>query len=173
MPEVVEPIKQALAESAEQRSDQRLGLTARRAAILAAVVCVLTLTIAGPVRTYFAQRTEMKQLTASEAALRRQIADLEQQKVKLADPAYVAAQARERLGFVMPGEIPYQVQLPPNAALPADPGSTPTALTNNDPWYTSLWHTIADNPHGPPTPPAPVAPPQPAPAPPNPPPPGG
>jgi len=46
MPEVVEPIKQAIAESAEQRSDQRLGLTARRAAILAAVVCVLTLTIA-------------------------------------------------------------------------------------------------------------------------------
>ena len=152
MPEVVEPIKQAIAESAEQRSDQRLGLTARRAAILAAVVCVLTLTIAGPVRTYFAQRTEMKQLSASESALRHQIADLEQQKGKLADPAYVAAQARERLGFVMPGEIPYQVQLPPNAALPADPGSAPTAAATNDPWYTSLWHTIADSPHGPPTP---------------------
>ena len=38
------------------------------------MICVLTLTIAGPVRTYFAQRTEMDQLTASEAALRRQIA---------------------------------------------------------------------------------------------------
>ena len=151
MPEVVEPIKQAIAESAEQRSDQRLGLTARRAAILAAVVCVLTLTIAGPVRTYFAQRTEMKQLSASESALRHQIADLEQQKGKLADPAYIAAQARERLGFVRPGEIPYQVQLPPNAALPADPGSAPTAAATNDPWYTSLWHTIADSPHGPPT----------------------
>ena len=122
MPEAVEPIKRAIVESAEQRSDQRLGLTARRAAILAAVVCVLTLTIAGPVRTYFAQRTEMKQLAASEAALRQQIADLEQQKVKLADPAYIAAQARERLGFVKPGDIPYQVQLPPSAALPAEPG---------------------------------------------------
>src|SRR2546423_121667 len=33
MPRVVQPIKQAMAESAEQRSDQRLGLTARRAAI--------------------------------------------------------------------------------------------------------------------------------------------
>src|ERR1700761_288815 len=172
MPEVVEPIKQAIAESAEQRSDQRLGLTARRGGILAAVVCVLTLTIAGPVRTDFAQRTEMKQLPASEAALRSQIADLEQQKVKLADPAYVAAQARERLGFVMPGEIPYQVQLPPNAAMPAEPGSTPTAATSNDPWYTALWHTIADNPHGPPAPPAPPAP-APGPPPPNPPPPGG
>ena len=75
-------------------------------------MCVLTLTIAGPVRTYFAQRTEMKQLAASEAALRAQIADLEAQKAKLADPVYIAAQARERLGFVMPGDI----SLPGSAA---------------------------------------------------------
>ena len=140
----------AIAASTEQRSEQRLGFTARRAAILAAVVCVLTLTIAGPVRTYFAQRTEMKQLAATEAMLRQQIADLESQKQKLADPVYIAAQARERLGFVMPGDIPYQVQLPPGA-VPA-PGASPQteAVRNNDPWYTSLWHTIADAPHGPP-----------------------
>jgi cell division protein FtsB len=172
-PEPVEPLKRAIAESAEQRSEQRLGLTARRAAILAAVVCVLTLTIAGPVRTYFAQRTEMKQLAASEAALRRQIADLEQQKIKLADPAYIAAQARERLGFVKPGDIPYQVQLPPTAAAPAQPDSQATATASNAPWYTSLWHTIADTPHGPPAP-APHAPaPQQLPPAPSPPTPGG
>ena len=180
MPEVVEPIKQAIVESAEQRSDQRLGLTARRAAILAAVICVLTLTIAGPVRTYFAQRTEMKQLAASETALRQQISELEQQKGKLGDPAFIAAQARERLGFVMPGEIPYQVQLPPGAALPADPGSQPKSAPSSDPWYTSLWHTIADSPHGPPVPSPPVPPggpmppsPPPGPVPPGPLPPGG
>ena len=162
LPETVEPIKRAIVESAEQRSDQRLGMTARRAAILAAVVCVLTLTITGPVRTYFAQRTEMKQLAASEAALRRQIADLEQQRVKLGDPAYIAAQARERLGFVKPGDIPYQVQLPPSAAVPAEPGTQPAPAATGDPWYTSLWHTIADTPHGPPTPaPQPPAPPLP------------
>ena len=51
---------------------------------------MLTLTIAGPVRTYFAQRTEMKQLAASEASLRQQIAELESQKAKLADPVYIA-----------------------------------------------------------------------------------
>jgi cell division protein FtsB len=147
---VVEPIKRQLAESVEQRSDQRLGFTARRAAVLAAVVCVLTLTIAGPVRTYFAQRTEMDQLAASEAALRRQIADLEQKKGKLGDPAYIAAQARERLGFVMPGDVPFQVQLPPTAAVSPQPGSETAKPANNDPWYTSLWHTIADAPHLPP-----------------------
>jgi len=165
---VTEPIRRAIVASMEQANEQRLGFTARRAAILAAVVCVLTLTIAGPVRTYFAQRTEMKQLAATEAALRAQIGDLEAQKAKLADPVYIAAQARERLGFVMPGDIPYQVQLPPGAAPP--PAASPQVETAeaSDPWYTSLWHTIADSPHGPPVPPpsptpepAPVAPPAP------------
>jgi hypothetical protein len=137
------------------------------------VVCVLTLTIAGPVRTYFAQRTEMKQLEATEEQLRAQIAELEEQKVKLGDPVYIAAQARERLGFVMPGEVPYQVQLPETSGLPGAPGVDAPAAKPDEPWYTSLWHTIADAPHGvsPPTEPG-APPPSPA-APPDVPPPGG
>lgn len=174
-------IRRAIAASAEQQSEQRFGSAARRAAILAAVVCVLTLTIAGPVRTYFAQRTEMKQLKATEQQLRAQIAELEEQKVKLADPVFIAAQARERLGFVMPGEIPYQVQLPPDAAAPGAPESAPgTSASRDQPWYTALWRTIADEPHGispapPPAPPGvpPGVPPAPPPSPPPAPPPGG
>jgi cell division protein FtsB len=165
-----ESIRKSIAVAAEQQSEQRFGSAARRAAILAAVICVLTLTIAGPVRTYFGQRTEMKQLKATEAQLRSQIAELEQQKVKLADPVFVAAQARERLGFVMPGEIPYQVQLPANVGAPGAPGSSEPVIANSDqPWYTALWHTIADAPHGAPEPPPPPLPPPPPP----PPPPGG
>lgn len=159
---IVEPIRRLITESVEHRSEQRLGFTARRAAILASVVCVLTLTVAGPVRTYVAQRTEMHQLAATEAALRSQIAELEQQKGKLADPAYIAAQARERLGFVKPGDVPYQVQLPPTAADAAAPGAQ-AAAASSGPWYSALWHTIADTPHSlpvvtaPPAPPAPSA----------------
>ncbi|MET0896659.1 MAG: septum formation initiator family protein [Mycobacterium sp.] len=160
LPVEIEAMRQSIVISAERQSEQRMGFTARRAAILAAVVCVLTLTIAGPVRTYFAQRTEMNQLVASEAALRAQISDLEQQKAKLADPAFIAAQARERLGFVMPGDIPYQVQLPPSAAGPDAPDAVPgTSDIPEGPWYSTLWKTIADEPHGPPPAgPAPLAP---------------
>ena len=171
-----ETIREAIVASAEQQSEQRFGSAARRAAILAAVICVLTLTIAGPVRTYFAQRTEMKQLQATEEQLRTQIANLEEQKVKLGDPVFVAAQARERLGFVMPGDIPYQVQLPVDAAVPGTPGSEPAKARPDQPWYTSLWHTIADAPHGvSPTvvPEVPSPGPLPSPAPPSAPPPGG
>ncbi|MBA0048989.1 septum formation initiator family protein [Mycobacterium sp. NPDC050853] len=130
--------------SAEQQSEQRLGSTARRAAILAAVVCALTLTVAGPVRTYFSQQAERSQLAAAEAQLRDQISSLEDKKRRLADPAYIAAQARERLGFVMPGEVPFQVQLP-NTPVDARPqGQGP--VDNGNPWYTNLWHNIADSP---------------------------
>ena len=109
----------------------------------------------------------MKQLHASEEALRKQITDLESQKAKLGDPVYIAAQARERLGFVMPGDIPYQVQLPAGAAVTTDTGPQAAPVRNTDPWYTSLWHTIADTPHGPPVVPVedpaqPVPPPDPA-----------
>jgi len=171
-----ETIRETIVASAEQQSEQRFGSAARRAAILAAVICVLTLTIAGPVRTYFAQRTEMKQLEATEEQLRAQITDLEDQKVKLGDPVFIAAQARERLGFVMPGDIPYQVQLPANAAVPGTPGGEPAKAHPDQPWYTSLWHTIADAPHGvSPTvvPDAPAPGPPLPPAPPSAPPPGG
>jgi cell division protein DivIC len=176
---LTEPIRRVFAESVQQQSEDRLGLTARRAAILAAVICVLTLTIAGPVRTYFGQRTEMKQLAASEKALRAQIAELESKKAKLADPVYIAAQARERLGFVKPGDIPYQVQLPPGQQPQAATGPQSESKASTDPWYTALWHTIADTPHGPaaPAPETPTAPPRPSarpvPPPPPPPPPGG
>jgi cell division protein FtsB len=171
---VHDQVRQSIVISAERQSEHRMGVTARRAAILAAVVCVLTLTIAGPVRTYFAQRTEMSQLIATEAALREQIAELEEQKAKLADPAFIAAQARERLGFVMPGDIPYQVQLPPSAVNPDQPEALPNGVeTPSGPWYSALWKTIADDPHPPPAPVPPPPPPPGAPLPPPEPVPGG
>ena len=161
------PIRQAANTTAEQRSELRVGFTARRAVILAAVMCVLTLTVAGPVRTFFAQHAEMKQQSQLEDTLHQQIADLKAQKVNLDDPAHIRAQARQRLGFVMPGEIPYQVQLPATAEVPGEPGAEAVIGPSGDPWYTSLWHTIADAPHpmpvpvvppGAPVPPVPVMP---------------
>lgn len=152
LPSPAGAVKRALAAAAEQSSELRLGFTARRAVILAAVMCVLTLTLAGPVRTFFAQHAEMKQQSQLETTLHHQITDLQQQKANMDDPAHIRAQARQRLGFVMPGEIPYQVQLPGAVEVPGEPGAEPLAAPSGDPWYTALWHTIADAPHPPPVP---------------------
>mgnify|MGYP006877709536 CR=1 FL=1 len=72
---------------------------------------------------------------------------------------YIKAEARIRLQYVMPGETPYQVQLPPGAAAPGAPTTDLAETKSNDPWYTALWHTIAEVPQGiPPT--APPSPPR-------------
>lgn len=116
-----------------------LGLSTGKAVVLAVVVCVLALTLAVPLRTYISQRGDAAAVAAEQQVLAEQVRELEIRKEQTDDPAYITAQARERLGYVMPGETPYQVQLPgarsrsdiENAPPPEPPG----------PWYSDLWST--------------------------------
>lgn len=116
-----------------------LGLSStRRAAVLALVVCALALTVVVPLRNYVAQRQELAAVSARQQALAAEVEDLTRQRVTLADPAEVAAQARSRLGYAQPGEVPYVVQFPQAPAPPAhDAGS-------NAPWYRSLWREVSE-----------------------------
>jgi len=82
---------------AEQQSEQRFGSAARRDP--GRGVCVLRLTIAGPSERISRSAPKMKQLEPTEAQLRAQIAELEPQKVELADPGYIAAQAASAAGI--------------------------------------------------------------------------
>ena len=113
----------------------------RRAALLALVVCALALSIAVPLRTYLAQRAELREVTQQQAQLRSDLAQLEDRKQQLQDPAQLEAEARTRLRYVRPGETPYVVQLP------GDTGRTgqqqPAQQQNGDrSWYERLWNTI-------------------------------
>ena len=153
-----------------------LGLSTGRAVILGVVVCALALTLAMPLRTYFSQRSELESVLAERRALENDVQALQTQKSQLDEPSRIAADARERLRFVMPGETPYQVQLP------GDYGKTPEQLaddtTPTGPWYSDLWNTAvqpqgSDEPAEPTSAPMPVVQPEPAPAPPVPEPEGG
>jgi cell division protein FtsB len=112
--------------------------------ILAAVVGVLALTLALPLRTYFSQSSEAGRLAAQQRQLQQQVAQLEQQRSQQQDPAFVRAQARSRLRLVEPGETPYIVQLPGEyeASIPSTQQATPPP----GPWYSQLWHGIAAGP---------------------------
>ena len=152
------------------------GLSTGRAVVLGVVVCALALTLAVPLRTYFSQRSELESVMAERAALENDVRTLQTQKSQLDEPSRIAADARERLRFVMPGETPYQVQLP------GDYGKTPEQFaddtTPTGPWYSDLWNTAvqpqgSDEPAEPTSAPMPVVQPEPAPAPPVPEPEGG
>jgi cell division protein FtsB len=120
-----------------------LGVSStRRAAVLALVVCALALTVAVPLRNYLTQRDELSELQDRQRTQTQQLEALTKQLNQLRDPAYVAAQARERLGYVKAGEIPYVVQLPGDDAAPqAGPGPGGPA-----PWFDRLWTDVRGGP---------------------------
>ncbi|WP_169732385.1 FtsB family cell division protein [Haloglycomyces albus] len=76
----------------------------RRAAVLALVLSLLALAYAYPLRTFVEQRIEINNLEQERARQIESIADLEKERAKWNDDEYVAAQIRERLGLVEPGE---------------------------------------------------------------------
>ncbi len=117
-----------------------LGLSsAKRAAVLAVVLCALALTVAVPLRNYVAQRQELAAVTEQQRVLAAEVDQLTRQRAQLADPAEVAAQARSRLGYVLPGDVPYVVQLP------IDPdGARDRGAGNGAPWFRVLWREVAE-----------------------------
>lgn len=120
------------------------GMTGtRRAALLAMVVCALALSIAVPLRTYLAQREELREVNASQETLRAEVGQLEQRKRELADPAHIEAEARRRLHFVRPGETPYIVQLPGDAERELDQERPETKPAEDKAWYEQLWDSAA------------------------------
>jgi cell division protein FtsB len=110
--------------------------------VVALVVCALALTVAVPLRNYVAQRQELAAVSEQQQALAAEVAQLQRERARLSDPAEIEAQARSRLGYVMPGEVPYVVQLPaPPAPAPSDGGA-------GVPWYRVLWREVAGGPQG-------------------------
>lgn len=119
-----------------------LGLSStRRAAVLAIVVCALALTVAIPLRNYVAQRQELAAVMAQQEVLTAEVERLTRERARLSDPVEIAAQARARLGYVVPGEVPYVVQLP--APPQADPDAEPSG---GSPWYQRLWRDVGGRP---------------------------
>ena len=117
------------------------AVSTRRFAVLAVVVCALVLTLAVPLRTYVAQRQELAATLARQEASRVEVAELTARRDQLQDPAFVRAEARERLRYVMPGDTPYQVQLPDSVARETEPGAT--TEVPRDPWYSELWGAVS------------------------------
>jgi cell division protein FtsB len=123
------------------RIGHTVGLTSpRRVVLLAALVCVLTLSVAVPVRNYLGQRAELAAVYAQQRMLVDKIAELVRRRSLLADPEHIETQARERLRYVRPGQAPYLVQLPPGRTIAGTGG----VQSSGQPWYDQLWKSIND-----------------------------
>jgi cell division protein FtsL len=108
-----------------------------RAAVLAVVICAITLSLAYPVREYIAQRRQIGQLGAQQTSLIIQLKQLQQEQRQLNDPAYIEQLARDKLHMCLPNQACYVIiDGKPAAGLIQPKSAQPS------PWYDRLWESV-------------------------------
>ena len=129
-------------------AQRRRPLVTGRAVLLGALVLLLALTLAGPIRQYLAGQAELEQLAAEGRELDQRAADLQEQLERQADPAWTERQARERLTYVLPGDR--LVVVVDGETVEGDAGTLESAAPDEElPWYEGLMRSLADADGGP------------------------
>ena len=107
----------------------------------------LAVSAALPLGDYLAQRAQISDLEQQREQTRRDVVALQDEKRRLQDPAYVGAEARRRLHFVLPGETAYVLVDPPP---PPTQASADAPVGSRSPWFTQVWGSVreADRPAG-------------------------
>lgn len=122
-----------------ERTGARPALTPR-AAILTVVVAVMLASIALPLRDLVAQRNRINALRDRQSVATAELKAMNAQIARWNDPAFVAVQARERLHFVLPGQVGYVVLEADQAPVLIN-GTTP-ATGRSRSWYSAIWGGI-------------------------------
>jgi hypothetical protein len=95
------------------------------------------------INTYVAQQQQLHALQDQVSGQEAEIEDLQAQVDRWDDPTFVAAQARERLLFAMPGETQYRLMDASGADVPltaAEQESLEKAQEAD--WFTALWDGV-------------------------------
>ncbi len=112
---------------------------------MAGVLVVLTLLVAPYVRPWVSQRSQIAAARDEVSRLQADVAALTAERARWDDPVYVAAQARDRLHYVKPGEVALTVLDDVAPPVSADPRDASVAVPEPDlsrPWYGTLWRSI-------------------------------
>lgn len=116
-----------------------------RTLVLAGVLGLAFALVWPSIRVYNEQQATNSALLAERDTAKAQVDDLNAQLARWQDPAFVVAQARERLAYVYPGETPYRV-VDPEVARPAAVGSVDAAangdVTDGEPWFDRMWGSV-------------------------------
>jgi cell division protein FtsB len=121
-----------------------------RAAVLVLVLSLLAVSYASSLRAYLDQRSHIDELKSQIALRQAHIDDLEREKRRWEDPAYVRQQARD-LNYVMPGETAYVVLDEDGKPLDSEATLTdPATVARKAPaaWWSTAWQSVelAGNP---------------------------
>ena len=121
----------------------RRPLFTGRAVLLAGLILLLALTLAGPVRQYLAGRADLVRLAAEGRSLDAQAKALTAQLAQQDDPAFRERQARVRLTYVLPGDR--LIMVVDGKTVQGDAGTLSAATAPPPPtsWYAGLMQSLA------------------------------
>ena len=118
-----------------------LGMT-WRLIILAVVVAAVAVTLAQSLRVYFAQRQEIAQYREQIRTSQEEISELQDKLARWDDPDFVRAEARSRLGWVLPGEVGYRVIGVDGEAIGGDSEVLATEQLPAGLWWERVWGSV-------------------------------
>ncbi|MDN5725523.1 MAG: septum formation initiator family protein, partial [Propionibacteriales bacterium] len=120
---------------------RRSGVTTRAIA-LGVVMLLLIISYASSLRVLFDQQRQLAEAEQEIAERQARIDDLTAELDRWQDPMYVKAQARERLGWAMPGETGYRVVGPDGKPIvpgaEVEGGEDAPTLEDDSAWYERL-----------------------------------
>jgi hypothetical protein len=109
------------------------------------VLGALVVSYAQSLRVWFDQHQQITSLQKEIRDREQRVGQLEDEIARWDDKAYVRTQARQRLGWVMPGEVGYRVIGADGKPLgaPQPPANGAAGAGNQDPtWYSKLWGSV-------------------------------
>jgi len=118
--------------------------TSNRVLALSAILFILALTIAPPVKHYFTQRAQISALKAQLSADNTALEKAREELLLWQDPEYIRSQARERLHFVLPGERQYIVTDGEKNQQQNGTTKIASSLADGQPWYARLIASISE-----------------------------
>ena len=80
-----------------------------RTATILVVFVIGVLTLAPSIQNWFSYRQQIADMQAQVDAAKKNVTDMTSERKRWDDPVYVRAQARQRLYYVLPGEVSYLV----------------------------------------------------------------
>ena len=120
------------------------GARTRRAVVLAGLAIVCVLVLAPQLRLYVDQQREIGALRQQIDEQEADVARMEDELALWRDEAYIAAQARDRLHVVYPGETAYVVPEPApgtTGAASSEDVERPAAAPEGT-WYARVWSSV-------------------------------
>lgn len=134
-PAAAPPVRKTTPVGRRRPASLRRMVTAGVLAVMLAVLLVPTL------RNYLQQRAQIESLNSQVTEQQRVVRGLQTQRDRWDDPAYVAQQARERLGFAKPGEKAYIVidDTGKKRDVEQVTGVRKDSSVAGRPWYGQLW----------------------------------